>query len=182
MKNDKLIKVLFSLQIAVLPLVVFGKIVIDLWLSKLFILLLLIAKLWQFLLSEKFNKEHKLLNTITTYLIISFLMVYYAVLGFVGVGVIIPMLIFLLLFLLSVIFGKFFIRNELTNTIDICVYIFAFITVVFYGISSAVFVVGLVSAYATTLACVISVGIKLFHFIKIKTYKIGKLKNSKRRK
>lgn len=182
MKNDKLVKLLFALQIAVLPLVVFGEIVLNFWLSQLFILLLLVAKLWQFLLSEKYNNEHKLLNTITTFLIVSFLMVYYGILGFVKVGVIIPMLILMLVFLLSVIFKKYFPRNELSKAVDTCVYIFAYITVVFFGISSTVHVVGLVGAFGTMLACILSLGIKLYCLIKIKTYKIGKLKNSRKRK
>lgn len=182
MKNDKLVKLLFALQIAVLPLVVFGKIVLEFWLSQLFILLLLVTNLWQFLLSEKYNKEHKLLNSTSTFLIVTFLMVFYGVLGFVKIGIIIPMLTLLLLFLLSIVFKKYFPRNELSNAVDICVYIFAYISVVFFGIVPAVHVVGLVGAFGTMLACVLSLSIKLFCFIKIKTYKVGKLKNTKKRK
>ncbi len=87
-KNDTFIKILFAIEVALLPMVICAHIVdfMPVLTMSLFIATILICKVWAMFLKNKQNKMHTIINSIGNILIFTVLLIYFCCVGLIHVA------------------------------------------------------------------------------------------------
>lgn len=180
-RNDTFFKILFAIELALLPLVMASYILFPTWVVGLFVAGVLIAKIWVELFKNKDNKSHIIINSIGNVLTISSLVIFFTVYEYINVTlcVFVVILSVLMNLLKVVMFEK--AMPEMVDAVDTCFMLFECLTLA--SLSFVVFyqLVTNIALFALLLTAIVSVAYKLYFLCR--TYDVwGKIKSLFRRK
>ena len=165
-RNDTFFKILFAIEIALLPLVMAAYILMPTWTVGLFIAGILVAKIWIELFKNKEDKTHVIINVIGNSLIISTLAIFFAVKGYINVVACVFIVIFALAFNAFKVCLNGRIMPEFIDAVDSCYMMFECLFLA--GLTFVVFhdLVTKIALFALLLTAVVSVAYKLFYVFK----------------
>ena len=121
MKNNTLFKVLFAIEMALLPLTIFAYLFLPHWAVGLFVAGVLLCKIWREIFKDKFNKTEIIINSVASVITNTTLLAMFMVAGVVSkpVGIIAVIAI-----ALKVCGEVFMFNKELPEFIDAVSYCF----------------------------------------------------------
>ena len=181
-RNDTFYKILFAIEIALLPLVIAANLLLPMWTVSLFIVGILVAKIWMALFKDKENRVHSIINSIGGALEISTLVIFFTSESLIESVV---LTVFVVIFVVLFNVFKVVLFNskmpELIDAVDACFAIFEFLALVAFILISLVVVeftsvVLNISMFALLLTSAVSVLYKLFYVFKTNDV-WGKIRN-----
>lgn len=181
-KNDIFFKILFAIEVALLPAVMASYIMIDQsWVVGMFIAGVLVVKIWMELFKNKEMRSHAIINAIGNVLTISSLVIFFTVYGYINLVLCVFVVIMAVLMnLLKVVMYGANIP-EMIEAVDSCYMLFeclaliALTFLVFYDLVTNI------ALFALLLTSAVSVLYRLLHICKYNDV-FGKIKNLFRRK
>ena len=180
-KNDNFFKLLFAIEMALLPLVICANLIMPVWAIPVIIGILIVVKFWRESFKEKSNRTHAVVNTISTITEFAVLFIFFMCKGLLNIPFSIVVLVLIVLFEVfnQVFFGTQF--NDTINAVDYCFKIFEFIAL---GSLAALLYFEqaiIVSLCAMLLSTVISIGYKLYYGFRYHNW-FGRIKAAFRRR
>ena len=180
-RNDTLFKILFTLQIGLLPLAMASYLLFPIWSVGVFVAGILVSKIWIELFKNKEERTHIILNAIASILTISSLVIFFTVYHYINVVLCVFVVIFVVLTNIYkvVMFNKS--MPEMIEAVDSCYMLFeclvliGFTFVVFYQLVSEI------ALFAILLTAVVSAIYKTY-FVCRNCGIVGKIRNLFRRK
>lgn len=155
-RNDTFFKILFAIEIALLPLAMAAYILMPVWTVGVFIAGVLVAKIWLELFRDKENISHKVILAIGNALTISTLVIFFTVYGYINLAMCIVVVILAILFnVLKILMSKD-VMPEIIDAVDSCYMLFECLTlialafVVFYELTTNIALFALVLTAATS--------------------------------
>lgn len=180
-RNDTFFKILFAIQIALLPLVIASNIFLPQWGVSLFVVAVLVVKIWLELFKNKDLVLHNIIVTISNVLSITTLVIFFTSLGYIDVVLCIFVVIFAILMnVLKLVCNKN-AMPEMIDAVDTCYMLFECLTIATLAIVMLYDLVANIALFALLLTSIVSVAYKVYYLIKYNDV-IGKLKNIFRRK
>lgn len=183
-RNDTLFKILFAIEVALLPLTMAAHLLMPEWTVGVFIAGILIAKIWMEIFKSKEIPSHLVINSISNFLIISSLVIFLTVSNYLNV----VLCVFVVIFALLMAVLKIALRNdfmpEMVDAVDSCYMLFECLTLV--GLAVVVFsgnidLIANISLFALILTAAVSLGYKTYRLFA--KYSLGdRIKNLIRRK
>ncbi len=165
-RNDLFYKILFAIEIALLPMVIFAYMFIADWAVGLFISAILICKIWREIFKMRENKTHNIIGYIASVLVFTTLLVFFMSVDVINIALgVIAIVVIVLMQLFSIITYNKKI-NETVRAIDSCYMIFECLTLVsmifimFYVLTTNI------GLFAIILTAVASVGYKVYYVFK----------------
>lgn len=180
--NNVIFKILFAVIIASLPLIILGNIAFGMWLTQLFICLLLISLLWLNLLKDNTNKNDIWLCSLASLVTVEFLMIYYMAIGFVPLAYGLTTAIVYLAYLVLRYFTEDYQTFDILSAIDMCNKFFVFITLALYAVGSATFEIAKIANLCALVTLSIFVIVRVVQFVRMYVYNNRKFVNKKRKK
>lgn len=165
-KNDGFYKVLFAIELALLPMVIFANLFLPIWTMSLFIIGILVCKIWREIFINRKSRTHALINTIASVAEFGVLLIYLSIQNFLNLALAIASLVLIVLFHLfkHILFTK--CMNETIDAVDFCFIIFECITLAalaFVNLSTQPVNIAL---WSMILATAVSVGYKIYYLFK----------------
>lgn len=175
-RNDTFFKILFAIEIALLPLVIAANMLMPKWSIGLFVAGILIVKIWLELFKNRESKTHAIINAIGNVATVSTLVIFFTVLDLINIVLCVFVVIFAVLMnLLKVLmFSKK--MPDLIDAVDSCYVLFECLTLI--GLTFVLFydLITNIGLFALLLTSIVSVAYKLFYLYKF--YDVnGKIKN-----
>lgn len=129
-KNDTFIKILFAIEIALLPMVICAHIVdfMPVITMSLFIATILICKVWAMFLKNKVNKSHTIINNIGNMITFTVLLIYFSCVGLCYIALTVGAIICILLTNLFEIILDNKYNSESANIVKTCYKLFEILT------------------------------------------------------
>ena len=165
-RNDTFVKILFAIQIALLPMSMAAYLLLPAWSIGLFIAGVLVAKIWFELFKNKDDRNHNIISAIASAATISSLVIFFTVENYVNVVVCVFVVILAVLtnILKVVLFGSS--MPELIDAVDSCFMLFeclmiaALTFIVFYQLVTNI------ALFALLLTSAVSVAYKIYHIMR----------------
>lgn len=169
-RNDTFFKILFAIEIALLPLVIASSIFAqgsqNEWIVGLFVAGVLIAKIWMELFKNKDDRIHTIINSIGNILTISTIVIFFTTKGFINLTLCVFVVIFVVLMnvLKACLFGN--TMPEMVDAVDTCYMMFECLTLI--GLTFVMFynLVTDIALFALLLTAIVSVAYKIFYIFK----------------
>ncbi len=185
-RNDRFFKILFAIEIALLPLVMAAYVLTKnsefKWVPGLIVAGVLIVKIWLEIFKNKQDKSHLIINSIASILTSASLVIFYTVNNHIE-SVVVCVFVVLLVVLMNVL--KIVLRDrilpEMINAVDSCFILFECLLLV--GLSFVVFnnLITNIALFALLLTTTVSVLYKLYYLARY--YNVfDRIKNTFRRK
>ena len=176
-RNDTFFKILFAIEVALLPLVMAADTMMPTWSVGLFIAGVLVAKIWMEIFKNKEDRAHVIINSIGNILTISSLVIFFAVKNYVNYvlcGFIVVFVILMNLFRI-LLHGK--AMPEMIEAVDTCHVLFECLTVAGLAVIVLNSLMADIALFALLLTAIASVIYKIFYVVK--TYNvIGLIKDT----
>lgn len=167
-KNDFIVKMLFALALALLPMLFFAQILLPSWMVCIFVGCLFLIKMWFELMKDKDNKNHNLMNAIASSAVfttlLTFFIVYYASEVSLPIAITVIVLINLNNVLKVTLFSK--PMPEFIEAVDFCLVLFELLTLLAFAFIFIYSMLSSVALIALMLALIVSVGYKTFYVFK----------------
>ncbi len=180
-RNDTFFKILFAIELALLPLVMASYILMPNWTVGLFIAGILVVRIWLELFKDKTNKAHQIIMLIGNALSMLTLVIFFMVEGYIDIalGTVTISLVVLCELLKFAMRGK--TMPEMIDAVDTCFMLFECLLLI--GLTFVIFheLVTTVALFTLLLTAVVSVGYKIYYSIRYDGV-IGKIKNIFRRR
>ncbi len=181
-RNDTFYKILFAVELALLPLVFAANLLLPMWTVGLFITGILVTKIWMVLFRDKENKVHTIINAIGGALEISTLVIFFTSIDLIE-SVVLSVFIVVFVVLLNVFRIALVDSNmpEIIDAVDACFTIFEFLALIAFVLISLIVVelttvILNISTFALLLTSAVSVVYKVFYVFKINDI-FNKIKN-----
>ena len=175
-RNDTFFKILFAIEIALVPLVMAAYILMPSWSVGLFVAGVLVSKIWIELFKNKEDRIHVLINLIGNVLTICPLVIFFTAQGYINVVLCVFIVIFAVLVNVfkPVLFGS--VMPEMVDAVDACYMLFECLTLIGLGLIALYSLVADIALFALLLTAVVSVAYKIYYVIR--NYNIiGSIKN-----
>ena len=182
-RNDRFFKILFAIEIALLPLVMAANFILPTWTMSLFVLGILVSKIWMSLFKNKEDRAHAIINAVGNALIISTLTIFFTIQGYIE-----SLLVCVLVVVFAVLSSIFKIAlfnaqmPEIVDAVDSCnglfgYFVFAALVVVVLRLVATTQLILNVSLFAFLLTAIVSSAYKTYYVFrnynvlsKIKTF------------
>ena len=180
-RNDTFFKILFAIEIALVPLVMSAYILMPEWTVGVFIAGILVAKIWLELFKNKQNRTHNLIMAMGNIVTISALVIFFTIHNYISVFmcVVVVSLVFLMN-VLRVALRKD-IMPEMIDAVDSCYTLFECLTLIVLAFITFYVLTTNIALFALMLTSGVSVLYKLYYVLKHKDG-LTKIKNLFRRK
>lgn len=167
-RNDLFFKILFAVELALLPMVIFADLFLPTWAVSLVIAGVLVAKVWVEVFKDKFNKTHKIINSVGNIAIFAVLLFYFANQGTIKMWMAIVVTVLIVLYsAFSVLLHKKSMP-EIVEAIDYCYTMFILLAILaftFAFFNATILNIGL---FAILLSTTFSVAYKVYYCVKHK--------------
>ena len=169
-RNDTFFKILFAIEIALLPLVMAAEMMMPAWSMGLFVAGILVARIWMEIFKNKQDRVHILINSIGSILTISSLAIFFDVKGYIGTVLTVFIVIFIVLMNIFrvFLFGK--PMPEMVDAVDACFMMFECLALVGFAVVVLYALVLDIALFALLLTAIVSVAYKVFYIFK--TYNV----------
>ena len=164
MNNYMRYRGLFAVELALLPLVLAFKLIIGTWAVCIPLALLAVCRCVMIFVKNKSKKSDHIIESIGDAIILEFLVIYFAVLGFmpawlsIVVGILVP------LYELANVYFYAKPMSDIIEALDFCYLAFLFTTIISLSFVMAVDVVAKVSLIALMLTMAIVIVYKIYRF------------------
>lgn len=165
-RNDTFFKILFAIEIALLPLVMASYIIFAEWTVGLFIAAVLVVKIWMELFKNKASLTHLIINSIGNILTISSLVIFFTIYDYINIVLCVFVVILAVLMNLFKVLLREKSMPEMIEAVDSCYMLFECLTLVgltFLILSQLVTNIGL---FALLLTAGVSVAYKIFYSVR----------------
>lgn len=180
-KNDGFFKILFAIELALIPMVIFSHLFLETWAMSLILGGIVVAKIWREIFKNKESKQHAIISSIASVCEFVVLIIYFATEKLLLLPLAISTVVIIVLYnLLKLIF--FGVKmNETIEAVDFCIIIFEILTLVALAIMNMVDQISTIAMWTLVLAGVVSVVYKVYYGFKYDNW-TGKIKAIFRRK
>ena len=174
-RNDTFFKILFAIEIALLPLVMASYILMPTWTVGLFIAGVLVAKIWLELFKNKEDKAHNIINAIGNCLIVTTLVVFFTIYNYINTVVCVFVVILAIIMNLYRVFLQGTAMPEMIDAVDTCYMLFECFLLI--ALTFVIFsqLVTNIALFALLLTAGVSVAYKTYYVVKYNDI-IGKTK------
>lgn len=179
-RNDAFYKILFAIEIALLPMVIFAYLFLEPWTVGVFVAGVLVAKIWLELFNNK-TFSHVLIKSIGNVLVFAVLLILFMAIGAINIALGVFALIFVIL---ANIFKLALYSRQINDTIeavDYCYVIFECLAILAFTFTMFYNLVTNIALFAILLTAVVSVSYKVFYTFKYTNFVLT-LKNLFKRK
>lgn len=166
-KNDMFYKILFAIELALLPLVIFASIRIEeKWAICLFIGAVLLVKIWLELFKDKYDYQHAIISSISSILTFGVLLILFACNGYINMALAIVTVVLIAIYNILYVVQYKAQLPEFVQAVDFCYMLFeciaiaCFVLVAYYNIAS------LIAIFALILTTVVSAGYKIYNIVR----------------
>ncbi|MBO5954417.1 MAG: hypothetical protein J6Q13_00430 [Clostridia bacterium] len=165
-RNDTFFKILFAIEIALLPLVMASYILMPTWSVGLFVAAVLIVKIWLELFKNKEDKAHNIIMAIGNTLVVSSLVIFFTVNSLINVAMCVAVVILTVLMNLLKAFMNDTVMPEMISAVDTCYMLFECLLLV--GLTFIIFssLISNIALFALLLTAGVSVAYKLYHLVR----------------
>lgn len=176
-RNDLLYKIIFAIELALLPIVLFAYVMeaFPLWSTGIFVGGIFGCRVWMEILTNRTDKTHVIINAIGSAITISTLSIFFAAIDLISVALVVFVVIFTILgaLLRVVLFGKNV--SETIDAVDFCNMLFecALLGVMAFITANVLFTN--IALFAVLLTSIVAVAYKLFFVVKY-TNTLGNIK------
>lgn len=180
-RNDGFFKILFAIELALIPMVIFAHLFLETWAMSLILGGIAIAKVWREIFKEKDNKQHTIISSIATICEFGVIIVYLATEKLLMLPLAVTAVVVMVLFaLLKVVFANT-TMGETIEAVDFCVIIFEILTLISFAIMNIVDQISTIALWTLVLSGAVSVIYKIYYGFKYDNW-AGKIKTIFRRK
>lgn len=178
-KNDTFFKILFAVEIALLPMVFFADRFLPRWAVGLFIAGILLAKVWLELFKDRANKSHVIIDSVGSIIVFATLLIFFVVAEYVSkpLGIAVLVLVVIMNLLLPATFARK--MPEFVDAVDFCYMLFECFTLLAFTIIGYYQLVTNIGLFALLLTSAVSIIYKVYYFFR-RTEAISK--NNKKNK
>ena len=164
-KNDTFFKILFAIEIALIPMVIFANKFLPKWALGLFIAGILLTKIWLELFKDKNDKRHVVIDSIGSVLVFGSLIIYFMVLGLIAkpLGIVVLVFVALMNLLLPALFNRKL--PEFIEAVDFCYMLFECFLLGALAILKYYNVITNIGLFALLMTMVVSVLYKLYFIL-----------------
>lgn len=164
-KNNTFFKILFAIELALLPMVIFAQLFLPEWGIGLFVAGVLLAKIWMELFNDK-TFLSAIIIAIGNVLVFAVLLILFMATKQINLVLGIFTLVFIVItnVLKVVLFSKTI--NDTIQAVDYCYVLFECITLIGLAIMSFFSIVTTIGLFAVLLTSVVSVAYKIFYIFK----------------
>jgi len=175
-RNDTFFKIIFAIEIALLPLVMSAYILMPEWTIGMFVAGVLVAKIWMELFKSKEMRSHIIINAVASVLTTVSLVIFFTIYDYISIVLCVFVVIFsILMNVFKVLYhSKRF--PEMIDAVDSCYMLFECLTlialtfVVFYDLVTTI------ALFALLMTAVVSVAYKVYYMFRYEGM-FGKIKN-----
>lgn len=175
-KNDTFYKILFAIEIALLPLVMAVDILLPSWTIGLFVAGILVANIWLQLFKNKNKLSHMVINSISSIAVISVLVIFFTLKGYFETYLCVLAVTFVVL---SSILKAYLYNKSIPETIsavDFCYALFEIFFLIGLAIISINTLVANIGLFAVLLTSAVLTLYKVYYTFRY-TDLISKIKN-----
>lgn len=166
MNNYMRYRGLFAVELALLPLVLAFKLIIGTWAVCIPLILLAGCRAVMIFIKNKSKLSDHIIECIGDVVVLGFLAIYFAVLGFIPTWLSVVVCILLPLYALSSVYFYAKPMSDIVEALDFCYLAFVFTTIISLCFVNVIDVVAKVSFIAIMLTMAIVVAYKLYRFLK----------------
>ena len=161
-KNDTFFKILFSIEIALLPMVIFAEKFLPKWAMSLFIAGILLAKIWLELFKDKSKKSHIIIDSVGSILVFCTLIIYFMVLNLIAkpLGIVVLLLLVLENLFMPLLFNRR--MPEFIEAVDFCYMLFECFVLVAFSLLKYYNLTTNIGLFALLLTTLVSVAYKIY--------------------
>ena len=165
-RNDTFFKILFAIEIALLPLVMASYILMPTWSVGLFVAAVLISKVWLEIFKNKEDKAHLIINSIGNTLVVASLVIFFTIHNYISVALCVAVVILTVLTNLLKVLMNETTLPEMIDAVDVCYMLFECLLLV--GLTFIIFsqLVSNIALFALLLTAGVSVAYKLYHLVR----------------
>ncbi len=166
-KNDIFFKILFAVELALLPMVVFASVMIkEEWGLGLFIAGVLLIKIWLELFKDKNNKTHIIINAIASVAVFATIIILYMVKGDINkvFGIFAVVLVVIYNVMLVCFYGR--TMPELISAVDFCYMLFECLALLTLAFAFFYNVPAIIALVALMLTAAFSIGYKVYYLVR----------------
>ncbi len=180
-RNDGFFKILFAIEVALIPMVIFSQLFLETWAMSLILGGIVVAKVWREIFKNKESKAHTIISAIASVCEFGVIIIYFATEKLLLLPLAISTVVVIVLFnLLKVVFANV-TMTETIEAVDFCVIIFEVLTLVAFAIMNIVDQITTIAMWTLVLAGAVSVIYKIYYGFKYDNW-AGKIKAIFRRK
>ena len=181
-RNNLFFKILFAIELALLPMVIFAKLLLTdaTWAMGVFVAGVLLAKIWLHIFNDK-TKLSTIIISVGNILVFSVLLILFMATGFVNIALGVAVLIFL--FLQNVFKITLYNKslNETIQAVDYCYTLFECLSLIAFTFLVFDDLISKIGLFAMLLTSAVAVLYKAYYTIKYTNF-VANLKNMFRRK
>ena len=180
-RNDTFFKILFAIEIALLPLVMASYILLPKWSAGLIVAGVLVVRIWMELFKNKEDKVHTIVNSIASILTISSLVIFFTINEYINLILCIFIVSLAVLTNIFQILLKDKHMPEMIDAVDSCYVLFECLLLI--GLTFVIFydLVANIALFALLLTSAVSVLYKVYFLCRY--YRVGeRIKNLFRRR
>lgn len=165
-RNDALYKVLFAIEIALLPMVIFAYLYLPEWSMGLFIAGILLAKIWLELFKDKINYSHIIIDAVGSILVFTTLLTFFMVIDLINVALGVVTLV--LIVIMNVFNILYFKKNlpEYVDAVDYCYILFECLTLIAFTFLTYYSLITDIGLFALIMTCAVSIIYKIYYAFK----------------
>lgn len=162
-KNDLFYKILFAVELALLPLTVVAHLMISDWVMGIFVGGVLVVRVWRELFKEKRNLTHEIISAIASSLTFLVVLCLYANLHYIKIYLAVLVIVFTILFNIFHLCLYKFRLNDTIEAVDFCFVMFEFLTLLAFSFISFYSQTADIGLFAMLLTAIASVGYKIYY-------------------
>ena len=152
---------------ALLPLTIFAHLFLPVWAVAIFVVAILLAKIWMELFKDRRNRSHVIIDAIGSICVFTTLLILFIIAGYVNKPLSIVAIVFIIIMnlLLCLMHDKVF--PEFIDAVDYCYMLFECLTLVaFVFLPFEYDLITNIGLFAILLTTVVSIGYKLYVFVR----------------
>ncbi|MBR2970111.1 MAG: hypothetical protein IKC49_03550 [Clostridia bacterium] len=175
-RNDLFYKILFAIEIALLPIVIFADMFIADWTMGLFISAILVCKIWREIFKNRDSRSHHIIGCIASILVFVTLIVYFMSIDVINLAIGIVAVVAVVIMQLFDVFTFNKRINDTIKAVDSCYMIFECLTLVSLVFAIYDSMTTNIGLFAIILTALVSVGYKVYYIFKY-TDLVGNIKS-----
>jgi len=167
-KNDLLFKILFAVQVALLPVVIAFDLIetFPSWAVTLAIVGVLLCKIWAEVFKDKHNLMHKILSGVATIATFAVMLFFLEFKGIIAMWLAILTTVLVVLFIALSILLRSKVMPEVIEAIDYCFILFEILTLLAFSFAFYYVTMTNIGLFAIVLTTAVSVAYKAYFCIK----------------
>ena len=165
-RNDTFLKILFAIEVALVPMVIFAYLFLPEWSMGIFVAGILLTKICVELFKNKLNKTHVIMIAVGNIFIFTTLLIFFIVQNLINMPLAIVVIVLIWLFNILNVLMRNKTMPDIISAVDYCYVLFEILTLIaftFLVFSSLVTYIGL---YAILLTTAVSVVYKIYFEIR----------------